>query len=146
KVLFVGDIVGSAGRKALKDNLPSLRSEHNPNFIVINGENAAGGKGITKAIANEFFDLGAHGISMGNHTWDNKDIFEWIDQEPRLIRPANYPKGPPGSGFVTLKSNQKELMIVNIMGRAFLPPLECPFRTMDEVLAPSKKHPKAVLV
>lgn len=146
KVLFIGDIVGSVGRKALKENLPALKTEHNPDFIIVNGENAAGGKGITRAIANEFFELGVHGVSMGNHTWDNKDIFEWIDEEPRLIRPVNYPEGTPGTGYVTLKANNKELMLVNVMGRAFLPPLDCPFRTMDRILEKTKKRPKAVLV
>jgi metallophosphoesterase (TIGR00282 family) len=146
KVLFIGDIVGSAGRKALKENLSTLKTTHNPDFIVVNGENAAGGKGITGAIANEFFELGVHGITMGNHTWDNKDIFEWIDNEPRIVRPANYPPGTPGQGATTLKVNGKELMIVNVMGRSFLPPLDCPFRTVDQLLDKSKKRPKAVLV
>jgi metallophosphoesterase (TIGR00282 family) len=146
KVLFIGDIVGAAGRRALKEILPELKSKHNPDFIVINGENAAGGKGITGALANEFFDLGAHAITMGNHTWDNKDIFDVIDREPRLIRPANYPEGTPGEGTVTVKANGKELMVVNVMGRAFLPPLDCPFRTMDHLLDASNKRPKAVLV
>ncbi|HZG57356.1 TIGR00282 family metallophosphoesterase [Paenibacillus sp.] len=142
KVLFIGDIVGGTGRRALKENLPALKSQHNPDFIIVNGENAAGGKGITGAIANEFFDLGVHGVTMGNHTWDNKDIFEWIDKEPRVIRPANFPPGTPGSGAVTLKSaNGKELLLINVMGRAFLPPLDCPFRTLDKLLEKTRKRP-----
>ncbi|TLS52274.1 TIGR00282 family metallophosphoesterase [Paenibacillus antri] len=146
KVLFIGDIVGSTGRRALKENLPALKQTHKPDFIVVNGENAAGGKGITGAIANEFFELGVHGISMGNHTWDNKDIFEFIDKEPRLIRPANFPPGTPGQGSVTLKANGKELLLINVMGRAFLPPLDCPFRTLDKLFDKSKKRPVATLV
>ncbi|MCI3919502.1 TIGR00282 family metallophosphoesterase [Paenibacillus sp. TRM 82003] len=146
KVLFIGDIVGSAGRKALKDNLPTLKTSFHPDFIVVNGENAAGGKGITAAIANEFFELGVQGITMGNHTWDNKDIFEFIDDEPRLIRPANYPEGTPGQGATTLKANGKELMLINVMGRAFLPPLDCPFRTLDRILDKAKRKTKAILV
>ena len=146
KVLFIGDIVGSAGRRALKENLPALKQAHRPDFIVVNGENAAGGKGITGAIAHEFFEQGVHGITMGNHTWDNKDIFDFIDDEPRLIRPANYPAGTPGEGTVTLKADGKELMLINVMGRAFLPPLDCPFRTLDKLLDKSKKRPKAVFV
>lgn len=146
KVLFIGDIVGSVGRKALKENLPALKTAHHPDFIVVNGENAAGGKGITAAIANEFFELGVQGITMGNHTWDNKDIFEFIDDEPRLIRPANYPEGTPGQGTTTLKANGKELTLINVMGRAFLPPLDCPFRTLDRILEKTKKKTKAILV
>lgn len=146
KVLFIGDIVGSTGRRALKEQLPALKSQYNPDFIVANGENSAGGKGITGAIASEYFDLGVHGITMGNHTWDNKDIFEWIDKEPRVIRPANYPAGTPGAGAAALSSNGKELFIVNVMGRAYLPPLDCPFRTLDKLIDKGKKRPKAVLV
>lgn len=145
KVLFVGDIVGSTGRRALKENLPQLKAKYRPDFIVVNGENAAGGRGITAAIANEFFELGVQCITMGNHTWDNKDIFNVIDQEPRLIRPINFPPGTPGNGAATLRANGKELMVINVMGRTFLPPLEDPFRLLDEVLE-EKKRPKAVLV
>lgn len=145
KVLFVGDIVGSTGRRALREQLPELKNKHNPDFIVVNGENAAGGRGITEAIANEFFELGVQCITMGNHTWDNKDIFNFIDREPRLIRPINYPQGTPGQGAHVIQANGKELMVVNVMGRTFLPPLEDPFRMLDELLQ-DPKRPKAVLV
>ncbi len=146
KVLFVGDIVGSAGRKALKENLPQLKSKVRPDIIIVNGENAAGGKGITAAIANEFFEQGVHGITMGNHTWDNKDIFDWIDSERRIVRPANYPAGTPGNGYMTVANGSKELTVVNVMGRSFLPPLDCPFRTMDDILTKIKKKSKCILV
>jgi len=146
KVLFVGDIVGSAGRRALKENLQALKLKHHPDFIVVNGENAAGGRGITEKIANEFFELGVQCITMGNHTWDNKDIFHFIDREPRLIRPINYPAGTPGLGSCTMKSNGKELTVVNAMGRTFLPPLDDPFSAVDDFLASEKKRAKAVLV
>lgn len=146
KVLFIGDIVGQAGRRALKEQLPRLKNEHNPDFIVVNGENAAGGKGITADIANGLFELGADGITMGNHTWDNKNIFEWIDSEPRIVRPANYPPGTPGSGAALLKKNGKELWIVNLMGRVYLPALDCPFRTLEKLSERWKKKPAAVLV
>jgi metallophosphoesterase (TIGR00282 family) len=144
KVLFVGDIVGASGRRALRENLPVLKQTHRPDFILVNGENAAGGKGITRAIANEFFDLGVHAITMGNHTWDNKEIFDFIDHETRLIRPANYPVGTPGRGTVTIKSGSKELMVINLMGRTFMPPLDCPFQTLESMLA--NKKTKAVIV
>lgn len=144
--MFVGDIVGSSGRKALKETLPLLKTKHRPDIIIVNGENAAGGKGLTHAIAGEFFELGVHGITMGNHTWDNKDIFDWIDTEARIVRPANYPAGTPGQGFTTIQNGPKELAIVNVMGRSFMPPLDCPFRTMDDILGKLKKKSKCILV
>lgn len=127
--------MGSAGRQALKAVLPSLKAKYNPTFIVANGENAAGGKGITAAIAKEMFDQGIHAITLGNHAWDNKEVFEFIDDEPRLIRPLNFPEGTPGRGTTTVKApGGRELIVVNVQGRAFLPPLDCPFRTMDRLL------------
>lgn len=146
RVLFIGDIVGSVGRKALEETLPKLRDKYDPTFIIANGENAAGGRGLTGAIAKFLFDLGIHGITMGNHTWDNKDIFDFIDREARLVRPANFPEGTPGRGFATLKANGKELVIANIQGRTFLPPLDCPFRTVDAILEQLPKKNKCILV
>jgi metallophosphoesterase (TIGR00282 family) len=146
KLLFVGDIVGAVGRKALKEMLPKLKAKHSPNFIVVNGENAAAGRGITAAIVKEFFDLGVHGITMGNHTWDQKDIFDFIDQESRLIRPANYPKGTPGAGHMVLKSKDEELAVINLMGRTFLPPLDCPFQKADSLLEEWRKKYKYIFV
>lgn len=134
KVLFIGDIVGSVGRKALQLNLKQLKSKLNPDFVVINGENAASGRGITEAIARDFFELGVHGITMGNHTWDNKDIFQFIESESRLIRPANFPIGTPGKGYTVLKNGNKKLAIINMQGRTFLPPIDCPFHKADEIL------------
>jgi 2',3'-cyclic-nucleotide 2'-phosphodiesterase len=146
RVLFVGDIVGSAGRKALKEMLPELKMKYSPDVIIVNGENAAGGRGITAAIAKEFYDQGVHGITLGNHTWDNKDIFDFIDKEERMIRPANYPPGTPGRGFTVVKGQKKELAIVNVQGRTFLPPLDCPFQTMDAILDKMKKKHNCILV
>ena len=97
-VLFIGDIVGNVGRTAVKKVLPALKIKYNPHIIIANGENAAAGRGITAAIVKELFDAGVHGITMGNHTWDNKDIFEWIDDEPRIVRPANFRRRTPGQG------------------------------------------------
>lgn len=146
KLLFIGDIVGSQGRNALKQMLPSLKHKHNPHFIVVNGENAAGGRGITHSIAQQFFELGVHGITLGNHAWDNKGIFEFIDQEQRLVRPANFPKGAPGQGFTILEANGKQLVIINIQGRTFLPPLDCPFEKVDHILDGLKKQNKCIFV
>ena len=146
KVLFIGDIVGSTGRKALKASLPELKSKHNPHIIIANGENAASGRGITSAIANEFFNWGIHGITLGNHTWDNKDIFEFIDDEPRMIRPANFPPGTPGRGYTVIKANGKQLAIVNLQGRTFLPAIDCPFRAADDIVETLRQKHKCILV
>lgn len=145
-VLFIGDIVGRTGRAALKQVLPSLKSKYRPHLIVANGENAAHGRGITGAIAREFFELGIHAITMGNHTWDNKDIFSIIDTEERLLRPANFPEGTPGRGACVVRKGGKELAVVNVQGRTFLPALECPFRTADALIQQWKPKVKCIFV
>jgi hypothetical protein len=144
--LFIGDIVGAVGRNALKQMLPKLKLKHSPHFVVVNGENAAGGRGITAAIAKEFFELGVHGITMGNHTWDQKEIFDFIDEEERLIRPANFPKGTPGRGFTVIKGKENELVLINLQGRTFLPPLDCPFEKADEILHDLGKKYQYIIV
>lgn len=132
--MFIGDIVGSAGRNAVKKLLPQLKNKWNPTFIIANGENAAAGRGITHKIVNELYEQGVHGITMGNHTWDHKEIFDFIDVGERLVRPANFPVGTPGKGWTILKAGNKELVVVNIQGRTFLPAIDCPFQKMDELL------------
>lgn len=130
----------------MKESLPHLKSKYNPHIIIANGENAAGGRGITGAIAREFFDWGIHGLTMGNHTWDNKEIFDFIDDEPRMVRPANFPPGTPGWGHTVIKANGKELAVVNLMGRTFLPAIDDPFRVADEILEDLSKKYKHILV
>ncbi len=126
--------------------IPKLRNKYRPDFIIANGENSAGGRGITKAIANQLFEWGVHGITMGNHTWDNKDIFQFIDEEPRLIRPANFSPGTPGKGAMVLKENRKELVVINLQGRTFLPPGDCPFRKADELVEQYASEHRFILV
>ncbi|WP_166237820.1 TIGR00282 family metallophosphoesterase [Paenibacillus turpanensis] len=145
-VLFIGDIVGNPGRRAVKEALPALKRKYNPQIIIANAENSAGGKGITKGVAHELFELGVHGLTMGNHTWDHKEVFEFIDDEPRMVRPANFPPGTPGKGAAVIKAGDKELGILNLQGRTFLPPLDCPFRKADEQLALLRKKTKCILV
>ncbi|MCQ6557841.1 TIGR00282 family metallophosphoesterase [Paenibacillus mendelii] len=145
-VLFIGDIVGNVGRSAVKKVLPALQSKYNPHIIIANGENAAAGRGITSTIAKELLEAGVHGITMGNHTWDNKDIFEWIDEQPRMVRPANFSEEAPGQGAAIIKANGKELAIINLQGRVFLPPIDCPFRKADELVEEMRSKTKCILV
>ena len=145
-VVFIGDIVGRPGRETVRRMMPWVRETYRPHVVIANGENAAGGRGITAAIAHELFEAGVHGITMGNHTWDQREIFDFIDNEPRLVRPANLPPGTPGRGFSVIRASGKELVIVNLIGRTFLPPAECPFRTVDAILGELKDGRKCVLV
>lgn len=146
RVVFIGDIVGNVGRDTVKRLLPWIEEKYRPHIIIANGENAAGGRGINAAIARELYDWGVHGITMGNHTWDNKNVFEFIDDEPRLIRPANLAPGTPGRGMMIVKANGKELGVVNLIGRTFLPPSDCPFRKADECVTELRKRTKNILV
>ncbi len=146
RLLFLGDIVGSPGREMVIEYLPRLRRKYQPDFIVANGENAAHGRGITQKIARELFDAGIQAITMGNHTWDNKEIFSFIDDEPRLIRPANFPAGTPGNGLVYIKSGDAELAVINLQGRSFLPPLDCPFTLADRLVAQASKRTRLIFV
>jgi hypothetical protein len=146
RVLFIGDIVGNVGRKAVQSVLPQLKDTYNPDLIVANGENAAGGRGITASIARELFGMGVHGITMGNHTWDNKDIFEFIDEEPRIVRPANFPPGTPGRGMTVLTAGSLELAVINLQGRSFLPPIDCPFRAADALIEQARRKYRFIFV
>ncbi|MDB4867062.1 MAG: family metallophosphoesterase [Cohnella sp.] len=146
RVVFIGDIVGNVGRDTVKRLMPWLHEKYRPNIVIANGENAAGGRGINAAITRELFDWGVHGITMGNHTWDNREIFDFIDDEERIIRPANLPPGTPGRGAMIVKANGKELAVVNLIGRTFLPPTDDPFRAADELLGDLRKKTKNILV
>jgi 2',3'-cyclic-nucleotide 2'-phosphodiesterase len=146
RLVFIGDIVGNVGRETVKRLMPWLHEKYRPNIVIANGENAAGGRGINAAITRELFEWGVHGITMGNHTWDNREIFEFIDDEPRMVRPANLPPGTPGRGAMIVKAGGKELAVVNLIGRTFLPPTDDPFRAADELLAELRKKTKNILV
>jgi len=133
KALCLGDVVGRTGREALKKYLP--RIQHKIDFLLVNGENAAAGFGITPKICKEFYDLGIHVITTGNHIWRQKEILSHINQDPYLIRPANYPEDAPGRGVSeVLLPNQKKVIVINIMGQTFMPPLNCPFETITKIL------------
>jgi len=147
KILFVGDVVGRTGRNALSIRLGRLVDRHEVDLVVVNGENAAAGFGLTLDIVREFFDLGVDVITSGNHIWDKKEIFEHLDREPRLLRPANYPPGLPGRGSgVYSTSAGIPVGVVNLEGRVFMNNLECPFRCADALIDDLRRQTPIILV
>ncbi|MBC5636037.1 TIGR00282 family metallophosphoesterase [Ornithinibacillus sp. BX22] len=146
KILFIGDVFGSPGRDMVQEYLPRLKDKYKPHAIIINGENAASGKGITEKIYKQFMGLGAQVITMGNHTWDKKDIFEFIDDAKNLIRPANFPEGTPGKGLTFININGIEIAVMNLQGRTFLPAIDDPFTKADELIADAKKRTNLIFL
>ncbi len=134
KILFIGDIVGAPGRHMVSAHLPRLIEEYQVDFIIANGENSAGGFGITRKVFYELHDCGVDVFTMGNHTWDNRDIFNFIQNEKRLLRPANLPPGLPGRGMGLYQLGDVSLAVINLLGRVYLPSVDCPFRTVDLLL------------
>jgi 2',3'-cyclic-nucleotide 2'-phosphodiesterase len=134
RVLFIGDIVGNIGRSAVKVLLPPVVSRYKIDFVVANGENAAGGFGITEQVAAEIFNLGIHVITTGNHIWDKKEAIPYIAKEHRILRPLNYPPGVPGSGSVVCSHHGVKVAVINLSGRVFMTSVDCPFRVgMGEI-------------
>lgn len=146
RLLFIGDVVGSPGREMIKTYLPKLKRKYNPTVTIVNGENAAAGKGITEEIAKSFFEQGAQVITLGNHTWDKRDIGEYLDKTQNIIRPANFPEGVPGHGYTIVKVNQYKVGVINLQGRTFLPPLDCPFKKADELVEKIHKETPIIFV
>ncbi|NLO99036.1 MAG: TIGR00282 family metallophosphoesterase [Clostridiaceae bacterium] len=147
KILFIGDIFGEIGRNALKESMPELKSTYNPDFCIANGENTAGGRGISYNTAQEIFDCGIDAITMGNHTWARKEILRIIDSGIKIIRPANYPKGVPGKGRLVLEKNGTRLAVVNLLGRIYMEqPVDCPFQTVDRELSYLKGQADYILI
>src|SRR5689334_7249629 len=135
RLLFVGDVVGRSGRAIVMERLPRLIADWKLDLVVVNGENAAGGFGITEAIYQDLIDAGADAITLGNHAWDQREALVFIERAPRLIRPANYPPGTPGRGTsVIAAKNGARVLIINAMGRVFMDPLDDPFATVDREL------------
>jgi 2',3'-cyclic-nucleotide 2'-phosphodiesterase len=135
RLLFIGDIVGRAGRKAVLELLPILRDRWALDCVVINAENAAGGFGISEAIVEDLVDAGADAVTLGNHAFDQREALVFIERQPRLIRPINFPKGTPGRGAALVRlRNGADVLVINAMGRVFMTELDCPFRAVDNEL------------
>lgn len=137
-ILIIGDICGSPGRQATKKYIEKIKIEYGIDFVIANGENSAGGVGITKPVLDELYSLGIDVVTTGNHIWDKKDVFEFIEDEPYLVRPANYPQTSPGQGFCIYDYQSIKIGIINISGRTFMPALDCPFQVVDTILAKIK--------
>jgi metallophosphoesterase (TIGR00282 family) len=147
KLLFIGDIVGKPGRRIVKRTLHRLVEAEEIDLVVANGENSAGGFGINPEVSRELFDAGIDIITMGNHTWDNREVNQLLEVEDRVIRPANYPEGTPGSGFTAVETAKGVMVgIINLMGQVFLDPLACPFRTADICIQQLKRKTNLILV
>jgi metallophosphoesterase (TIGR00282 family) len=133
RILFLGDIVGEPGRKAVIEQLPRLKESEGIDFIIVNGENSAGGKGITPRISIDLLRAGAAVITTGDHVWDQQEIVDYIPTEPRLLRPINYPKGTPGNGSVVLETAKGRIAVIQAQGRSFIqPPLENPYLAVEK--------------
>ena len=146
RILFVGDVVGSPGRGMIQQYVPALKKKYTPTVTIINGENAAGGRGITEKIYRNFLECGAQAVTLGNHAWDNREVFEFIDDAKYLARPANFPEGTPGKGLIFVNCNGTEVAVINLQGRTFLPPIDCPFRKVDELINIAKKRTNIIFV
>ena len=146
-VLFIGDIMGEPGRRAMSRLLPKVVTQHVVDLVIGNGENVAGGFGITPELAQELFEMGLSVITTGNHAWDRKEILDYIRQEPRLLRPANYPSGVPGQGSIVVETPAGErLAVLQLMGRTFMPTLDCPFQVARREVAQLKAETHAIIV
>src|SRR5918993_1666973 len=149
RLLFLGDIVGRPGRNAVTERLPRLRERWRLDCVVVNGENAAGGFGITEAICDEVLAAGADAITLGNHSWDQREALVFIERQSRLVRPANYPPGTPGRGANLIETHSgKRVLVVNVMGRLFMDPLDDPFAAVDRELdaCPLRQAADAIVV
>ena len=147
RILFSGDVCSGTGVKMCKESVEYLKGKgHIFDFIVVNGENAAGGLGLTYPAAKELFNVGVNAITLGNHTWSRKEILNFIEDERRIVRPANYPLSAPGRGAVLLTEGSKSIAVINVLGVVFMEANDCPFRACDRELQELKKHTKVVVV
>src|SRR5437868_7289230 len=146
-ILLLGDIVGEPGRSAVIARLPELKEKYALDFTIVNGENAAGGRGITGKITIDLLRAGVSVITTGDHIWDQKEIFGFIDLEPRLLRPINYPSGAPGHGSIVLETAKGKMGVINVQARTFMQPiLENPFHALNEVIGKMRKETTNIVV
>ena len=146
RVLFIGDIVGKSGRNVLKDKLKELKKVYEIDVCIANGENTAGGIGINCVIAQELYGFGVDVITTGNHVWSKKEVFNFIDSDRRIVRPANYPEGVPGQGSLVFNTEKGKLGVVNLLGRIYMDPCDCPFKVADREIEAIKKQTRMVFV
>jgi 2',3'-cyclic-nucleotide 2'-phosphodiesterase len=146
RILFIGDIVGNPGRKAARKEIARLKASHSPSLVIANGENAAGGFGITGEVAGELFGMGIDLITTGNHVWDKREVIEYIEKEERLLRPLNFPPGVPGRGSATVSVGGVRVGVINLMGRVFMASLDCPFRAAKAEASRLKSEEDAEVV
>jgi len=146
-ILFIGDIVGSPGRQAIAKSLPELKKEYNLQFVIANAENAAGGSGITLEVAQELMKCGVDCMTSGDHIWKKRDIFDFIHQEERILRPLNFPPGTPGSGARVFKTKEGiPVGVINVCGRVFMEPLECPFQRSRQAVEELASQARIIVV
>lgn len=143
---MVGDVVGRTGRYFFMEQTPELKQARKIDLVVVNGENAAHGKGLTPNVYDELIRGGADVVTSGNHIWDNSNVLKIIDTEPFLLRPANYPEDAPGKGFCIIPIGKKKVGVVNMSGRTFMSPMDCPFRLGDKILNFLKKNCDVILI
>ncbi|MBS0149427.1 MAG: TIGR00282 family metallophosphoesterase [Nitrospira sp.] len=147
KVLCIGDVMGEPGRRTLARMVPRLVAQRQIDAVIANGENVAGGFGITRELAEELFETGVSVITTGNHAWDKKEAVEYFSREPRLLRPGNYPPGVPGNGSVVFEAASGErLAVLQLMGRVYMPTLDCPFQTAKREVSRLKRETSAIIV
>ncbi|MGX6969798.1 TIGR00282 family metallophosphoesterase [Vagococcus bubulae] len=147
RLLFVGDVVGSLGRETLGTYLPKLKKKYRPQVTIVNGENAAAGRGITEKIYKEILQDGADVVTLGNHAWDNRDIFEFIQDAKKMVRPVNFPKDTtPGQGIVYVKVNTIELAVINLQARTFMTPIDDPFDVIDKLVEEASQRTSHIFI
>ena len=146
RILFIGDVMGRPGRRAVRELVPALRQQYGASFVVANCENAAGGLGVTPETAKELLESGVDCLTSGNHVFAKKEIIPFLDSEPRLLRPANYPQGAPGCGIGFFRVEEREIAVINLVGRVFMEPLDCPFHTGEALVAQALERTPFILV
>lgn len=146
RILFIGDVVGLRGREMIEQHLSQLKTKWKPQLTIVNGENMAHGRGLTEKYYKSMLQMGVDVVTMGNHTWDNRDIFHFIDNAKRLVRPANFPEGTPGNGMVILNVNQLKVAIINLQGRTFMNPIDDPFSKADELVMEARRITPLIFV